>query len=154
MAWTLLYIVASLDNGLSREVVTSLLISLFYGILLYPYPWTFVGHGSLVIWDLQKACCFLLGEVNRVKFWVFKNLLGWHWLRGSYRFQGYISITLDLYIALCVHHTKSNHLLSPYIRPPPPPITPHPLPSGNHHTVVCCLFVCLMEWRGGSLLHL
>lgn len=29
---------------------------------------------------------------------------------------------------------KSNHLLSPWTRPPPPPT---PFPSGNHHSVAC-----------------
>lgn len=29
------------------------------------------------------------------------NLSGWHWFIGSYRFQGYVSMIHDLYIALC-----------------------------------------------------
>ena len=39
------------------------------------------------------------------------NLLGWHWLIGSYRFQVYISMTHYLHIALCAHHP--NVLISP-----------------------------------------
>ena len=45
------------------------------------------------------------------------NLLGWHWLIRSYRFQVYSSIVL------CANHLKSNHLLSPYIKPPSIPFS-------------------------------
>ena len=72
-----------------------------------------------------------------VCFYIFSlNLLGWHWLIRFYRFQVYISMIHDLYIALCLH-LKPNHPPSPWIRPPLPFTAPRPLPSGNHHTVVC-----------------
>ena len=58
-----------------------------------------------------------------------KNLLGWLWLIRSYRFQVYFSMVPDLYIALCAHHPKFDPL---YLLQ-----HPIPLPSGNHHTVVC-----------------
>ena len=36
--------------------------------------------------------------------------MGWHWLIKLYRFQAYDSMTHHLYIALCAHYPKSNHL--------------------------------------------
>ena len=48
------------------------------------------------------------------------NLLRWHWLMGSYRFQSYIYMIHDLHIALCAHHPEWDHLPSPYIWPPLP----------------------------------
>ena len=65
------------------------------------------------------------------------NLLGGHQLVRSYGFQVYISMIHDLYIALCAHHLKSNHLLSSYIGSLSPPTTSAPLPSGIHYTIVC-----------------
>ena len=81
--------------------------------------------------------------------------MGWHWLIKWYRFQEYNSIIHHLYIELCVHLLKSSLLPSPFILPFPSSTSPQPLPSGNHHTVVCVyefggffgfvfvLFVCL-----------
>ena len=45
-------------------------------------------------------------------FIFYLNLLGWYWLIRSYRFQVHISTIHDLYIELCTHHSKSNHLPS------------------------------------------
>lgn len=42
------------------------------------------------------------------------NLLRWHWLIKSIRFQMYNSIIDHLYITSCAHHPKSN-LQSPHI---------------------------------------
>ena len=36
------------------------------------------------------------------------NLQGWHWLIRLYRFQVYMSMMQDLFIALCAHHPKLN----------------------------------------------
>ena len=55
-------------------------------------------------------------------------------IRAS-RLQVHISVIHDLYIALWAQLPKSNQLLSPYIWSHFP--LPTPLPSGNHHTVVC-----------------
>lgn len=52
------------------------------------------------------------------------NLLEWHWLI-TYRFQVYISVTHDLYLALCACHSKSN-LPSPQIWPNVPCINSSP----------------------------
>ena len=68
------------------------------------------------------------------------NLLEWHWLIKLYKFQVYNSIVHHLYIALCVHHTKSSPLpsLSPRIRPWPSSVSPTPFPSRNQ-SPLCAL---------------
>ena len=57
------------------------------------------------------------------------SVLGWHRLITLCRFQVYISMTYDLYVALCAHHPQSNHLPSPYVWPlyPSLPLGPFPL---------------------------
>ena len=67
------------------------------------------------------------------------TLFGWHWLIKLYRFQVYNSITHHLYIVLCVHHTMSGLLPSPFI-PPYSPLPPlHPLSF-------CCLPMRVFFW--------
>lgn len=53
------------------------------------------------------------------------SLLRWHWLTQLYSFQGYDCLTHQLYIILCVHHSKFHHYL-PTLYPllPPPPRSP------------------------------
>ena len=87
-----------------------------------------------------KVFCRCNNSPNSIDFWTDIFLLRLeeqHWLIRLYRFQVYITMIHDLYIALCAYHPKSNHLLSPYIWPPLPCTTPYHLPSGSHHTVVC-----------------
>ena len=61
---------------------------------------------------------------------VLLNSLVRYWLIRLCKFQVYISLIHDLYIALCAHHPKSSHLLSPDIWPPLP-LTTHPLSFVN-----------------------
>ena len=65
------------------------------------------------------------------------SLLGWHWLIRSYRFGVFVPLILDLYIALCTRHLKSDHLLSLYIRLLSILHPSYSLSSGNLHIVVC-----------------
>ena len=66
------------------------------------------------------------------------NLLWLYWIiKLLYRFQLYISIAHDMYIALCAQKPKSNHLMLSYIWPLLPSSTPQLLPSGNHHIMSC-----------------
>ena len=68
--------------------------------------------------------------------------MGRHWLIRLCRLQVYISMIHDLYIALCAHHPKSNHLPSSYIWSSLPFTTPS-LSSGNCYTLVSMsFFVC------------
>ena len=80
--------------------------------------------------------------------------------RGDFCFNGFIRVALvtkiilvsvvqfystSLYIVLCVHHSKSSLLPSPFIPPLPFSTSPHsPFPR-NHHTV------CVYKFRGELL---
>ena len=76
---------------------------------------------------------------------VYIKCLEWHWLIRICRFQVYISMVHGRYVALCAHHAKSGHLLSPYIPPVYPLLPLTPFPSGNHLlmsvSVTFCSFV-------------
>ena len=74
----------------------------------------------------------------------------WHWLIRSYRFQVYISMTHDLYVALCAH-PQSQIFFCRHIFGPVTLFCPL-LPFSNHHTVFClCLRVSVLyptyEWN-------
>ena len=69
----------------------------------------------------------------KISQFIFIKFIGWHWLIRLYRFQVYICVNSLMCIALHAHLLKSNHLpLFSF-----PFTTTHPLPSGNHQTVVC-----------------
>ena len=55
--------------------------------------------------------------MNKAFFSLKLNLLGWHWLVDPYRFQLYISMLHDLYIALCAHRQSQiifcHHIFGP-----------------------------------------
>ena len=58
----------------------------------------------------------VLFNLSKVKFGVFLlNLLGWHWLIKLCRFQAYSCIIHHLYIVLCIHHSKTSPLPSPFV---------------------------------------
>ena len=62
------------------------------------------------------------------------DLLRWRWLMGSNRFQGYISMTHDLYIALRVSQQVKSSSTTKYSVPFPPP-----QPSPNFPLVTAML---------------
>lgn len=74
---------------------------------------------------------------GRTLFFLFSKLLGKYWLIKLYGFRVYNSMIHDIYIALCIHHAKSNRLWSTHIWSLHPLLLPHHLPSYNHHTIVC-----------------
>ena len=76
-------------------------------------------------------------------FYFLLNLLGEHWLIGSCKFQVYIFMIHGLYIALCAHHWKSNHLLSAYIWPPYQSTTLHNFPP----VTTVLLFIGISEFQ-------
>ena len=94
-------------------------------------------------WLLSALGIINKAAINTYKFCVgfnifFKlNLLGWNCLIRLYWFQSrFLWHMICILITLCAHQPKSSPLPSLYIWPTFP-FTLTPLPSGNHHTVVC-----------------
>ena len=75
--------------------------------------WPFIGEHSTRWANKPWLPSFLL------------SILGWHWLIKLYRFWVYNFIIHHLFIVLCVHHSKSSLLPSPFILSLPSSTSPH-----------------------------
>ena len=122
---------------------------------LHHHLWALLAVHTIFLKENFQICCFtpmskqmwikiktlydFIKFMEIFSFLFLLNLLGWHWLISLYRFPGYTSMVHDLYIALCAHHLKSNHLRHHIFGPLYPllPAPTNPLPSGNHQNVIC-----------------
>ena len=90
------------------------------------------GFSTIPICSFHRLPAGLCSRV--VFFFLVLNLMGWHWLTKSYRFQGHSSTAHLLYTVLCVRCPKSD--LSSPVNPIPSSTSSHaPLPN-NHYTMV------------------
>ena len=72
------------------------------------------------------------------------NLLVWHWLIQLCRFQVYIAMIYDLYVASSAHHSNAHHLPSPCIRPPLCLLPLHPPFLWYPPYCFLCMSFCLL----------
>lgn len=97
-----------------------------------------IAISKSIIWIKLWKIIFKLQKSKCVKFIGVK----------LYRLQAHNSITLHLYIILCIYHPKWNFLLSPFMWPTSPILLPpqSPCPLGKTPdsclSMSFCLYVC------------
>ena len=110
---------------------TSVEAGLQDGLLLSPSPGIKtlkpVPNFSNYVWPVGY------NRSNSLSLFILTNFWGWHWLIKYIGFR--YTILHHPCVVFCIHHPKSSPLPWPFMLPSPPSISP--LPSSDHHTVVC-----------------